>query len=106
MLFLNFSLCLDLYLSFKTPFFPNRRRLTKYIIGSVAIVLLTLPATQGAVLESPKDLFRYFFEPLVIKTDKDNKIIMSKMLKTIVSKESTYGAQELDRVKWTNGFYM
>jgi hypothetical protein len=36
-----------------------------------------MPATRGAVLEAPDNLFKSFFDPLVIATDKDRNIIGS-----------------------------
>jgi hypothetical protein len=88
-LFLNFSLCLDLYLSFKRPFYPNARRLAKYFAATILIVMVTMPATIGAVLESPSGLFKIFFQPLVLRTDNDKNIIGNKILESIASGEYT-----------------
>jgi len=105
-LFLNLSLCADLYLSFKTPFYPNGRRLTKYFIFTVAVVFITIPATRGAVLESPTGLFKNFFEPLIINTEQDPNIVGSALLRKIAAKDYMNPTYEYDAVKFTNLFYL
>lgn len=66
---LNFFLCIDLYLSFRTPFYPNRRRLTKYFIFSIIITLVTLPITISSDLLGPTELIKFYFEPVIFNTD-------------------------------------
>lgn len=63
-LFLNMFFCIDLYLTFINPFYPNGRRLNWYFAGTIAFVLILLPFSDGSLL-MPFDRYKEYDLPLV-----------------------------------------
>ena len=60
----NACLCIDIYLTFKNPFYPSKRRMVIYYISTGIVVVLIAPFTQSVLLNN-LDWFNHFIEPLV-----------------------------------------
>ena len=61
---LNACLCIDIYFTFKNPFYPSKRRMRMYYVATASIVLGIAPYTQSMLLNQ-LDWFNHFIEPLL-----------------------------------------
>jgi hypothetical protein len=71
---MNASMCFDLYLSFKNPFYPGYRRMKWYITFTILILILCA-YTQKSFLMTPDEDFKMFvsgFISILTKENEDN----------------------------------
>ena len=63
------SMCIDLYLSFLSPFYPAHRRMKYYLIGTVVVTIL-MGFYQYPWLPDPPSLYNeYFLDFLYLNAD-------------------------------------
>ena len=63
---MNISMCADLYLAYKNPFYPGYRRMKFYLIGT-AVCIMTFGYLEKSWLQLPPEefeteLMRYYFD--------------------------------------------
>ena len=68
-LFLNGYFCLDLYLTFRNPFYPNGRRLSWYFSGTIFFVILFKTLTTGVIMV-PDKFFSEYITPILADNSK------------------------------------
>ena len=54
--------CIDLYLSFKNPFYPGYYRMKFYLAGTVLLAMVITPNIQS-IMQDPNDLFDKYLLP-------------------------------------------
>jgi hypothetical protein len=64
-------MCVDLYLAYKNPFYPGKRRMKFYLIGT-ALCILTIGTLEKSWLQLPPDKFetdllKYYLDDTIIK---------------------------------------
>jgi len=64
---MNAFMCIDLYFSYKNPFFPGKYRM-KYYLGGTLFILLTIGLFTKSWLLSPDQEFYQFVLPFFYKS--------------------------------------
>ena len=62
----NVCLCIDLFLTFKYPFYPSKRRMKVYYIGTALVLIVIHPFTEGILLNN-FDWFNHFIVTIMSK---------------------------------------
>ena len=83
-LFLNLFFCIDLYLTFRNPFYPNGRRLNWYFTGTAFFVVIFCCITTS-VLMDPSSYFKEYLEPVIDDNSKIADKISSRNFKAEVN---------------------
>ena len=74
---MNAFICIDLYLSVRSPFTPGGRRLPYYLNFTGLILLITLSFGRGFLPDS-KQIFEEYRIPLLLSYDKLNETLVNQ----------------------------
>jgi len=90
----NSCLCLDLYLTYKSPFYPVNRRIKLYITLAIIMAIISSFVARSFLL-TDSDIYKQFIKPLL-----NNKIVIDEG-KYILNRQTT----SVKKLKLTNQEY-
>jgi len=73
--------CLELFLSFKNPFYPGKRRMKFYLVGTIIITFIMV-FNLASMLASPNDAFERYELPFIyLSSDYQDRFIKDPIQK-------------------------